>query len=117
MLPTSVDERMRTIFYILGLILAGFMAPAFAQGVSIPDPGLNAAIREALQKPSGPLTEQDLLSLTGLSAQSRNIESVEGLEAARNLTLLDLNFKLGAINFTDIQANLFSPRFYRARPN
>src|SRR5262249_23950953 len=36
--------------------------------VSIPDPGLNAAVREALQKPSGPLTEQDLLGLEVLNA-------------------------------------------------
>jgi len=35
--------------------------------VSIPDPGPNAAIREALQKPTGPLAEQDLLNLTVLN--------------------------------------------------
>lgn len=59
--------------------------------MAIPDPGLNAAIRQALQKPNGPLTEQDLLSLTNLLAGHRNISSVEGLEAARNLRLLDLD--------------------------
>ena len=48
------------------LVLASFMAPTLAQEVFIPDPGLNAAIREALQKPNGPLTGQDLLSLTNL---------------------------------------------------
>jgi formylglycine-generating enzyme required for sulfatase activity len=73
------------------LVLAGFAAPAVAQVVSIPDPGLNAAVREALQKPTGPLTEQDLLSLTNLNASSRNISDVQGLESARNLIGLDLN--------------------------
>ena len=58
--------------------------------MSIPDPGLNAAIREALQKPTGPLTQQDLLSLTNLNASSRNVRSIDGLEAARNLVSLDL---------------------------
>src|SRR2546428_555134 len=58
--------------------------------VTIPDPGLDAAIREALQKPSGPLTEQDLLSLTVLNATNRNVSSIEGLEAARNLVSLNL---------------------------
>jgi hypothetical protein len=72
------------------LLLASFVGSTVAQEVSIPDPGLNAAIREALQKPSGPLAEQDLLSLTNLDACCRNISSVEGLGAARNLSGLDL---------------------------
>lgn len=59
--------------------------------MSIPDPGLNAAIREALQQPGGPLTEPDLLSLTNLLAGGRQIRSAEGLEAARNLRILDLD--------------------------
>ena len=62
-----------------------------AQEVNIPDPGLNAAIRDALQKPIGPLTETGLLSLTALNASGRCINSVEGLQAARNLTSLDLD--------------------------
>jgi formylglycine-generating enzyme required for sulfatase activity len=71
------------------ILTGGFLASA--QEVSIPDPGLNAAIREALQKPSGPLTQQDMLSLTFLSACCRDVRSVEGLEAARNLRILDLH--------------------------
>jgi len=75
------------------LILASFASFAGlspAQEVSIPDPGLNAVIREALQKPVGPLTGQDLLSLTNLNARDRNVSSITGLEAARNLAILDL---------------------------
>ena len=72
------------------LALTSFVATTLAQEVSIPDPGLNAAIREALQKPFGPLTEQDLLSLTNLNASRRNVKSIVGLEAARNLVSLDL---------------------------
>jgi hypothetical protein len=49
-------------------MLACLLFSAGAQEVTVPDPGLNAAIRDALQKPNGPLTEQDLLSLTNLSA-------------------------------------------------
>src|SRR5215216_4499821 len=71
------------------LVLADFMI--FAQEVSVPDPGLNAAIRAALNKPNGPLTEQDMLNLTVLSACCRDISSIQGLEAARNLTILDLH--------------------------
>ena len=58
--------------------------------MSIPDPGLNAAIRETLSKPAGPLTVQDLLTLTNLNASRRGVSSLEGLSAAQNLTTLDL---------------------------
>jgi formylglycine-generating enzyme required for sulfatase activity len=76
---------------ILMLALAGIVTSTLAQEVLIPDPGLNAAIREALQKPNGPLTETDLLGLTFLSAGGRGIHNLEGLEAARNLNILDLD--------------------------
>ena len=82
---------MKTIFNVVQtLALTTLVISAQAQEVSIPDPGLNAAIREALQKPSAPLTQQDLLSLTNLDGSDRNISSVAGLEAARNLVSLNL---------------------------
>jgi formylglycine-generating enzyme required for sulfatase activity len=85
-----MNECLRIILGSMAtLVVTGFMA--LAQEVSVPDPGLNAAIREALQKPAGPLTEQDLLSLSILSAGGRQIKTVEGLEAARNLRILDLD--------------------------
>lgn len=74
-----------TLFAIVSLV-----ATTMAQEVSIPDPGLNAAIREALNNPAGPLTQQELLSLTNLNARSRNVSSIAGLEAARNLISLNL---------------------------
>ena len=76
---------------VLALSLLGTStASTLAQEVSIPDPGLNAAIREALQKPNGPLMQQDLLNLTNLDASSRDVSNAEGLEAARNLRVLFL---------------------------
>src|SRR5262245_47130138 len=69
---------LKTIIHIIRplvltlLILTGSPLSVLAEEVSIPDPGLNAAIRQALQKPAGPLTEQDLLSLTNLNARDRN---------------------------------------------
>ncbi len=85
----------------LVLAFAGSMTSALAQEVSIPDPSLNAALRDALQKPAGPLTAQDLLSLNNLRAGGKGIGSVEGLESAGNLLVLDLdgnsitNFSIG----------------------
>jgi len=76
---------------ILTLVaLTSFATSTLAQEVSIPDPGLDAAIRAALQKPFGPLTEQDLLGLTNLDASRRNVKSIVGLEAAHNLVSLEL---------------------------
>ena len=49
------------------LVLASFVTITLGQEVQIPDPGLNAAIREALEQPGGPLTDQDLLRPTGSS--------------------------------------------------
>ena len=72
------------------LVVTTFLPSTLAQEVSIPDPGLNPAIREALQKPSGLLMVEDMLRLTNLNACCRNVSSVQGLEAARNLKFLDL---------------------------
>ncbi len=88
---TSVTQCKRTVLHLsLALVCTGLVIAAGAQEVSFPDPGLNAAVRDALQKPSGPLTEQDLLSLTNLDASRRNVRSTDGLEAARNLVSLNL---------------------------
>src|SRR6266536_1009044 len=95
-LAAVADGAMKTIIhFILPLVLTllaltSFVHSTLAQEVSIPDPGLNAAIRAALQKPVGPLTEQDLLSLTNLNARNQSVKSIVGLEAARNLVSLDL---------------------------
>jgi len=111
---------MKTIIHIQRIVLAvvlltSFVESALTQEVSIPDSGLNAAIRETLQKPNGPLTEQDLLSLTNLDASRRNVRSIIGLEAARNLEFLELqinhltNFSLPStltnLEVLDVSAN------------
>ena len=69
---------------------ASLLTSASAQEVFIPDTNLNAVIRGALQKPNGPVTQQDMLSLTNLGAIFRNITNLQGLEAAQNLVALDL---------------------------
>jgi len=71
-------------------VLASWVTSIRAQEVTIPDPGLNAAIRDALGLPTGPLTQPDLLNLANLNARSRNGSSIVGPEAARNPASLDL---------------------------
>jgi internalin A len=95
-LPT-VSPNMKSLFSTKALsrilrllVLTSLMARAQAQVVSIPDSGLNAAILAALGKTAGPLTAQDMLSLTNLGANSRGVRSLEGLGEAHNLATLSL---------------------------
>ena len=63
-----------------------------AQLVDIPDPNLKQAIREKLVLPDEiPITQQEMLQLTGLDAKNRQINNLTGLEYATNLTWLDLS--------------------------
>src|SRR4051794_14638829 len=90
MLHTSMNARTKNLTTILILFLTSLFATAVAQDVSIPDPGLNAAIRDALHKTVGSITQEDMLSLTNVDAGNRNINSLTGLETARNLIALTL---------------------------
>ncbi len=101
-----VNRAIGSMFMVV-LALAGFAATIQAQEVSIPDPGLDAAVRDALGKPNGPLTQPDLLSLTNLSAISRNITNLQGLEAAGNLSTLILDDnQITDVSFPDVLTNL-----------
>src|SRR5438876_206742 len=74
---------MKTLSQILWvLVLTGLMPAAQAQEVSIADPGLNAVIRDALQKPAGPLTALDL--------DNNQLTDVSFLSGLTNLTRLYL---------------------------
>jgi len=75
---------------LVGLILVSLTASTLSQESNFRDRNCNAVIREALQKPTGPVTQADMLRLTNLSAIFRNITNVQGLEAAQNLVALDL---------------------------
>ena len=59
--------------------------------VSIPDPNLAAAIREALAlAPTENITQLDMLGLVGLDANDRQVTRLTGLEHATNLRGLNL---------------------------
>lgn len=61
-------------------------------GVFFEDSELEAAVREALDIPSGPIDPIDLELLTRLNAAGRGIRSLTGLEGAVNLTALNLSY-------------------------
>ncbi len=66
----------------------------------IPDSNLEAAIREAINKPEGSIYTSDLQPLTTLEAQERGISDLTGLEYCVNLQYLDL----WGNNISDISA-------------
>ena len=66
------------------------VAPAYAATVTFADANLEAAVRAALVKPSGDITDADMLTLTTLDASHRTIVQLGGLEYATNLDRLDL---------------------------
>lgn len=61
------------------------------EAVHISDKNLESAIREALEKPAGNITVGDMANLTGLYAEAKNIQSLEGLQYAVNIEILSLN--------------------------
>ncbi len=54
------------------------------------DRNLEQAVRDGLQKPVGDLTSEDLLQLTSLYAPNYRITDLSGLEAASNLSILNV---------------------------
>jgi Leucine-rich repeat (LRR) protein/murein DD-endopeptidase MepM/ murein hydrolase activator NlpD len=58
--------------------------------VTFPDSNLEAAIRQAIGKPSGDIYQSDLALLTTLNASSHNVANLSGLEYCTNLTQLNL---------------------------
>ena len=69
------------------------LAPAASNAPAAPvtlDGGLEQAIRDALSKPTGELTDADLASLTVLDASGRGIVDIEGIQGCVNLQDLSL---------------------------
>ena len=106
-----------TLLPVLLIVLVLGVTKMQGQEVFIPDPGLNSAVRDAVEKPTGPLTVQDMLGMVKLNANQRGVRSLEGLEAASNLVWLSLSENslahfitpntLTNLNYLDLSHNLF----------
>jgi len=62
-----------------------------SEEVTFADANLEAAVREALSTPEGPIYTHDLAELTSLNADARGISDLSGLEHATGLTELRLH--------------------------
>lgn len=73
-------------------VTAAFSISCSGIVVSFPDPGLQQAVREAIDKPTGDITDCDVAGLTELDASHRGISDLTGIDYAVNLVSLDLSF-------------------------
>jgi len=88
-----VKVKLTTAIAVLGmivLVLVPGCQHSSAIVVNFPDPGLEAAIRNALEKPTGDIHNADLIGLTSLNAGARGIVDLEGIQHCVNLTYLSL---------------------------
>jgi hypothetical protein len=76
---------------VLIILVVLFAICVTATVVHFPDPGLEAAIRDAIDKPTGDILQSDLVWLKTLAAGNRSISDLTGIESCVNLTRLELN--------------------------
>jgi internalin A len=83
--------RSNRSWFVASLLLIG-LAPGWrAAAIDFADGNLEAAIRVAIGKPTGPIESTDLAALTSLSVYRHGITNLAGLESATTVTSLDLS--------------------------
>ena len=94
----SQAKARRGVAAIRIAVLFGFLVPLLAMAgcqrsvvVNFPDPGLEAAIRYAVGKPTGDIHDTDLTKLLNLDANDQGIVDLEGIQHCLNLTELNLS--------------------------
>ncbi|MDD4607100.1 MAG: leucine-rich repeat domain-containing protein, partial [Patescibacteria group bacterium] len=65
--------------------------PANAAVITFPDANLEAAVRDAIGKPTGDIYDTDVSGLTSFSADSSSISDITGMEYFTSLTYLNLS--------------------------
>ena len=86
------SRRLAVIGMALSLVVLAAMVsfPVFAVVVNFPDPGLEAAIRDAIGKPTGDIHDTDLVGLAALDASAQSIANLEGIQSCVDLAKLYL---------------------------
>ncbi len=92
-------QKTYIVLAIIVLMLTVLSIDTYAQVVHFPDPHLRAAVAEAIDADPDRITVVALRRLTRLDAVYSEIESLEGLQHAPNLRLLDLwNNRISDLN-------------------
>ena len=85
-------RRIITVVLMLTLVLSSLpVAYANNEAVIIEDPNLEIAIRQAINKPTGEIMQDDMEKLLFIEVRDKNIDSLVGLEHAINLESLIIN--------------------------
>ncbi len=87
-----VKELSSVALSLIALLI--YATPASAFEVNFRDPHLEAAIRTALDQPTGPIQDARLLELTALNASYKEIRFLDGLEFCGNIRQLQLHGNL-----------------------
>ena len=85
-----LDARIEELQKELAALAIASPAAEGAEEVYIPDPGLEAVIREEIDKLYGPIYVKDLEGLTRLDASKRGIADLTGMEYCTDLESLSL---------------------------
>lgn len=102
------------VLLLSGAFLMGQEAWSPNPVVFFPDPGLEAAVREAIAKPTGDILASDLVGLEYLDANDdRNISDLTGIEYCVDLVQLyldenqisDISLLAGLTHLTDLYMN------------
>lgn len=59
-------------------------------GITFSDPAFEALIREVLNKPSGDIIKNDMMTIHYISGYERNISSIDGIEYCKNLEWINI---------------------------
>ncbi|WP_053104177.1 leucine-rich repeat domain-containing protein [Bacillus sp. FJAT-27231] len=91
-LKTPVTRAQFSVFVSKTMGIEGNTGPEVPnqEKVRIPDPNLERVIREALRKPTGTITKEDMSKLIWLDGSDEEITDLTGLEFATSLTDLEL---------------------------
>ena len=83
---------LRIVLVLLALhVLLLSAAAAFDYTVvKFPDPNLESVVREAIRKPVGDIYAGEMGNIAQITAKSRGVANITGLEHAVNLAVLDL---------------------------
>jgi hypothetical protein len=82
--------------------LLSYKQVSAGEGVPFADPRLEAAVRQALAFPDGPIPFETLAGLARLNAAGRGIRALSGIEHATGLEFLDLSYN-NIEDLTDLQ--------------
>jgi Leucine-rich repeat (LRR) protein len=85
--PNKLFILLFSLIFLAGLLQA---ANSLNPPVQFKDQGLESAIRDKLSRQHGPIYQNDIISITVLNAVSKDIRSLDGIDALSRLVVLNL---------------------------